>query len=62
MTSTVIIKAHCAATKEVRVQIIDGPTGETLVLQDGETAERYVYDAREISVREVEKPVPTSAP
>lgn len=58
MTTTVIIKAHCASTKEVRVIIHDGPnTGEGFTLQDGETAERHVYDAREISVCEVLKPV-----
>lgn len=58
MTTTVIIKAHCAPEKEVRVSISDNVTGdsyEEFSLQDGETAERTVYDAREISVMEVVK-------
>ncbi len=63
MTTTVIIKAHCANTKEVRVSITDGQhAGEGFTLQDGEVAERYVYDAREITVREVEKPAATGTP
>ena len=54
MTTTVIIQAHCASEKQVLVSIEDGapPQGESFFLQDGETAERYVYDARVISVRE----------
>lgn len=54
MTTTVIIKAHCASTKQVLVQIEEtgAPSGESFFLQDGEIAERYVYDARVISVRE----------
>ena len=54
MTTTVIIKAHCASEKQVLVCIEDGapPRGESFFLQDGEIAERYVYDARVISVLE----------
>ena len=58
MTTTVIIKAHCAGTKEVKVAIKDNVTGSSLddiTLQDGETTEHYVYDGREISVIEVTK-------
>lgn len=58
MTTTVIIKAHCAPNKEVRITINDNDSGtkvEELTLQDGEIAERYAYDGREISVREVAK-------
>jgi hypothetical protein len=56
MTTNVVVTAHCAATKEVKVTITD-PTAETehFVLQDGESADRVVYDGREISVKEVEK-------
>ncbi len=58
MTTTVIIKAHLSTTKEVRVTINDNVSGtklEEFTLQDGETAERYVYDGREINVLEVTK-------
>lgn len=56
MTTTVTIAAHHSSNKEVQVKISDhGNTVEQFALQDGETAERYVYDGREISVKEVEK-------
>lgn len=58
MTTTVIIKAHCASTKEVKVAIKDNVAGvwlENITLQDGETTEHYVYDGREISVQEFTK-------
>ena len=54
MTTTVIVHAHCSADKKVRVQIADeGEFAQEFFLSDGETAERYAYDGREISVREV---------
>jgi len=56
MTTTVTIAAHLSPEKEVRVKLTDnGSTTEEFALQNGETAERYVYDGREISVREVTK-------
>lgn len=58
MTTTVTINAHLATTKEVQVEINDNSTGtlvEKFTLQDGESAERHVYDGREIIVREVAK-------
>jgi len=56
MTTTVKIIASLSSSKEVHVQVVDnGSTVEEFTLQDGETAERYVYDDREISVREVMK-------
>jgi len=56
MTTTVTIAAHLSAEKEVRVKLTDnGSTTEEFALQDGEKAERYVYDGREISVQEVVK-------
>lgn len=56
MTTTVIIAAHHSADKEVRVKITDnGIIVEEFAIQDGEKAERYVYDGREISVQEVVK-------
>ena len=56
MTTTVTIAAHHSADKEVRVKITDnGNTVEEFALQDGEKAERYVYDGRVISVQEAVK-------
>jgi hypothetical protein len=58
MTTTVIVQAHCASDKEVRVLIRDKKTGDEsakFTLQDGQTAERVVYDNREIVISEVLK-------
>lgn len=56
MTTTVKIDAHLSDTNEVRVVITDnGEKVEDFVLQNGQSAERYVYDGREISVKEVDK-------
>lgn len=58
MTTTVIVKAHCSANKEVHAAITDTASGsviEEIVLQDGESAERVVFDDRVITVREVLK-------
>ena len=53
MTSTVKVTAHChKETKEVQVHL-NGTKVATL--QDGEIQEFYVYDDREISVKEVLK-------
>lgn len=62
MTTTVTIAAHHSTDKEVRVKITEGGnTVEEFALQDGENADRYVYDGREISVQEVVK-VPAQPP
>lgn len=56
MTTTVKIEAHCASNKEVEVTLITGTASlEVFKVQDGEKVERYVYDARYITVREIEK-------
>lgn len=56
MTTVVTIAAHHSSDKEVQVKITDnGNTIEEFALQDGEKAERYVYDGREISVKESTK-------
>lgn len=55
MTSKVTIEAHCSSSKEVHISVAGGYTGENRVLQDGESTEFYVYDEREVNVREVEK-------
>jgi hypothetical protein len=56
MTTTVTIAAHLSNEKEVRVKLTDnGNTLEEFTLQDGEKAERAVFDGREISVIEAVK-------
>ena len=57
MTTTVKIEAHCSDNKEVSVNISEGTedSGRVFTLQNGEIAERYVYDERTISVREILK-------
>jgi hypothetical protein len=55
MTTTVITHAHCSSDKEVEVVIVNRVTGEVhekFVLQDGQSADRVVYDDREIKVNE----------
>jgi uncharacterized protein (DUF433 family) len=58
MTTTVTIDAHLMTTKEVVIKLTDnGETIEEFVLQDGESANRAVFDGREISVKEILKKV-----
>lgn len=57
MTSTVTIDAHCASDTEVSVSVYenygrDDTLVEEFTLQDGESAERAIYDNREITVKE----------
>jgi|GEM_PF-1681611 len=61
MTTQIIVKAHCADDKEVKVTVKDPPRDfeETFILQDGEEKDDlYAYDDREIVVREQPKPKP----
>lgn len=56
MTTNVIVKAHCASTKEVQFVITDEESfSEKIILQDGEEVERVIYDNLVITVNEVEK-------
>lgn len=55
MTTTVIIKAHCARDKEVHVTLNDNGVLSEDILQDGETIEKVVYDNRTVTVKEVIK-------
>ncbi len=58
MTTTVKVSAHCSDDKEVQVAISDRVSGnvrENLILQNGETADRVVYDDLVISVLERKK-------
>lgn len=64
MTSTVKVSAHCASHKQVEIVVYDTETGdqhERFILQDGETADRVVFDQRAIQVREIEKEPQTGA-
>lgn len=62
MTTTVIIKAHCAPTKEVQIQVKNGDSTITTVLQDGETTERVVCDDLSVTVMEKDKTVRQKGP
>lgn len=58
MTTTVKVSAHCSGQKEVVVEIFDNASGqqvESFKLQDGESADRVVFDGRELTVKEVLK-------
>jgi hypothetical protein len=56
MTSTVTVTAHCGPEREVQILVGEGnEILEEIVLQDGEHAERYVYNERFIRVVELEK-------
>lgn len=55
MTTTVKVEAHCASNKQVVVTVRNSVTGEikeSFILQDGEKADRVVYDDLELITRE----------
>lgn len=56
MTTTVKIEAHVVPGRQVEVEITSGGNiVEEFTLQDGETAERHIYDDRDIIIREAIK-------
>lgn len=58
MTTTIKISAHCSEEKEVVVEIIDKTTGkqvELIRMNDGDVADRVVYEGRELTVKEILK-------
>lgn len=58
MTTTVTIKAHCSNAKQVVVTRTDHRREvdvEVFTLQDGEMADRVVFDDIDITIREVLK-------
>lgn len=56
MTTEIVVRADCGEDKEVKIKITD-ESPEEYTLQDGEIKDcLYVYDEREISVKEVKKP------
>lgn len=52
MTTTVIVKAHCAKEKEVVIAIGNEKTGENIRIQDGEEWSGVIYDDRSVYVKE----------
>ena len=58
MTTTIKISAHCSEDKEVVIEIVDKASGkqvELLRMNDGDVADRVVFDGRELTVKEVLK-------
>ena len=59
MTTEVIVKAHCAANKEVHIRIENDPGSPphffSKILQDGETWQGVVYESKSIKVYEQSK-------
>lgn len=58
MTTSIRIQAHCSPDKEVIVEIVDKGTDkqvELIRLNDGDVADRCVFDDRELTVKEVLK-------
>ena len=56
MTTQIIVNANCGEDKEVEIKVTDKEGSNVITLQDGESMDNfYVYDEREISVKEVEK-------
>jgi len=56
MTTTVSVTAHCAKNKEVSIKRVDYDGNmKEIFIQDGESYTNIVYDACEITVREVLK-------
>lgn len=56
MTTQVTVKACCSSEKQVELKITEGESlVEQLILNDGDEAERFVYDDRVISVKETLK-------
>ncbi len=58
MTTTIKISAHCSEDKEVVIEIVDKVSGkqvELLRMNDGDVADRVVFDGRELTVKEVLK-------
>lgn len=56
MTSTVIVQAHCADNKHVKVEICEKDcVDQEFVVENGQTGTYHIYDERILSVREVER-------
>lgn len=56
MTSRVTVSAHCRDELEVEVLEVNGSgTAQLTKLQNGESKDFYVYDDREITVKEAPK-------
>ncbi len=56
MTTTILVTACCADTKEVKVTSDTGNGPEEVVLQDGEDVSLYVHEPEHfVTVKEVDK-------
>lgn len=58
MTTSIKVSAHCSDDKEVQIVISDAVSGnvrENLIIQNGEVADRVVYDDLLVSVSERKK-------
>jgi hypothetical protein len=61
MTTTIKISAHCSKEKEVIVEIVDlfrnpgDQQVELIRMNDGDVADRVVFDGRILTVKEVFK-------
>lgn len=59
MTTQIKIDAHCPPTMEVLITTsdVDDRNGysKSITIQDGESHTCYVYDGREITIREIPK-------
>lgn len=60
MTSTILVKAHCADTKHVVVEVDPKSRGfnteiDTYIIEDGEEQEFTVYDNVEVGIVEIDK-------
>jgi len=57
MTTSVKVTAHCSDKLEVHIRTDEGDKTFIQALQNGESAEVYVYDRKSITVYECNKPI-----
>lgn len=57
MTTTVKVEAHCAEGFEVEISVMDDPSGYNglAVIQNGQSWQGVVYDAKSIMITERKK-------
>lgn len=54
MTTKVRVEAHCGEDVRVKITLTGPDVGhEDVYLKDGQSSEEYVYDNREIAVKEI---------
>ena len=57
MTTTVKVTAHCSDNLEVHIRTDEGDKTSIQALQNGESAEVYVYDRKHVTIYECNKPI-----